>query len=123
MFNWRKQPDPELQEFTDEELALIPLSELQRIRNKRWANGKDELVQRADAELARRDPRSNWECLRCGGKRYHEKEMRVSGGFWEGFLNWEKHKYHVLVCNYCGKSEIYNTLTPASEQIMDLMGK
>ena len=81
-----KKTDWDLFKLSDEELALIPLAELQRVRNKRWAYGAKELRERADAELARRDPRKNWICIRCNRQHFHQKEMRVSGGFMESFL-------------------------------------
>ena len=114
--------DWDLRKLTDEQLELLPLKELQRIKNKRWANGLEELQKRAQDELDRRDPRSNWKCLRCGKKHFHEKEIRVSGGFAESFLGWERNKYHAIVCNYCGKTEFYNVLMSGTEKGIGFFG-
>ena len=114
--------DWDLRELTDEQLESLPLKELQRIRNKRWANGLKELKNRAEEELNRRDPRRNWKCLRCGKKGFHEKQIRVSGGLAESFLDWERNKYHVIVCNYCGKAEFYNVLMSGAEQTIGFLG-
>lgn len=114
--NKKKNPDWDLSKLTDAELELLPLSELQRIRNKRWAHGLKELQARAEAELNRRDPRNNWKCNRCGKMHFHEKEIRVSGGFGESFPGWERNKYHAIVCNYCGKTEFYYVLMSSPER-------
>ena len=118
----RNNRDWDLQRLTDEELESLSLAELQRIRNKRWANNLHELQQRAQNELDRRDPRIDWKCLRCGKTHYYEKEIRVSGGFAESFLGWERNKYHAIICNYCGKTEFYNVLMSGAEQTIGFMG-
>ncbi len=118
----RRSIDRELTELSDEELGKIPLAELQRIRNKRWAHKAVGLVERADQELLRRSPKVNWKCLRCGRPDFHEKEMRVSGGFLQSFLGWETSKYHAIICNYCGKTEFYSVLMPGSQQVMGMLG-
>ena len=118
----KKDHDWDLRSLTDEQLESLPLDELQRIRNKRWANGLEELQKRAEVELARRDPRKDWKCLRCGKEHFSEKEIRVSGGFAESFLGWERNKYHALVCNYCGKSEFYKVLMSGAEQSIGFLG-
>ncbi|MEM1189736.1 MAG: zinc ribbon domain-containing protein [Pseudomonadota bacterium] len=109
-------------ELSDEALESLSLEDLQRIRNKRWAHGLKELQARADAELARRDPRTDWKCLRCGREHFHEREIRVSGGFLESFWGWERNQYHVLVCNYCGKSEFYKTLMSGAQESIGFLG-
>ena len=114
--------DWDLNRLTDEELSQLPLIVLQRIRNKRWANNLKELQKRAEDELKRRDPRNNWTCKRCGRDKYHEKEIRVAGGFLESFWGWERNKYHALVCNYCGKTEFYNVLMIFSESGIGFFG-
>lgn len=118
----RKDPNWDLKKLSDEQLASLPLIELQRIVDKRWAMGTKELENRALEELARRNPKKNWKCLRCGDSKYHEKEIRVSGGFLESFLGWEQNKYHVIICNYCGKSELYNVKMSGSQKIMGMLG-
>ncbi len=122
LFN-KKNPetDWDLEHLTDQQLHDLPLFELQRIRNKRWAHGLDELQKRAEDELKRRDPRENWECLRCGNKAYHQKEIRVSGGLTSSWLNLETEKYHALICNYCGKTEFYSVLRGGS-LTLDFLG-
>ena len=122
MFEHKQQPGWDLVELTDKELEAIPLEELQRIRNKRWAHGLHKLQARADAELARRDPRKNWKCLRCGREHFQERQIRVSGGFLESFWGWERNQYHVLVCNYCGKSELYKTLMSGAQKTIGFLG-
>lgn len=117
-----KKPDWDLLKLSDEELEFLPLEELQRIRNKRWANGLEDLQKRAEEELARRDPRKNWSCNRCSKTHFHEHEVRVAGGFAEAFLGWERNKYHVIVCNYCGKSEFYKTMMSVGEQSVGIFG-
>lgn len=112
----------DLMKLSDEELEALPLHELQRIRNKRWANGLEELTERANAELRRRDPKVSWECTRCGRKKYHQKEIRVSGGFVQSFLGWERNKYHAITCNYCGKTEFYSVLMPTAEDTIGFFG-
>lgn len=119
---YKKNTNWDLNKLTDEELGLLPLNQLQRIRNKRWANGLKELQQRAEDELQRRDPRKNWQCLRCGKPHFHQTEIRVTSSFIESFLGWERNKYHALVCNYCGKTEIYNVLMVSSEQSLGFFG-
>jgi predicted nucleic-acid-binding Zn-ribbon protein len=116
------KPDKDFTNFTPLELSLIPINELQRIRNKRWANGVKELQQQAEDELKRRDPRTNWACLRCGNNRFHESEMRVSGGFLESWLGWERNKYHAIVCDYCGKTEFYSRLMSGAEDTLGFFG-
>jgi predicted nucleic-acid-binding Zn-ribbon protein len=117
-----KKTDWDLLKLSDEDLAAIPLETLQRLRNKRWAHGMKELKERADAELDRRDPRNNWSCLRCNNTKFHEKEMRATGGFMQSFLGWEWDKYHAIVCNYCGKTEFYSVHMPMSEKSIGLFG-
>jgi len=117
-----KKTDWDLFKLTDEELARVPLTELQRIRNKRWAHGATELRKRADAELEKRDPRRNWSCSRCEKTHYHQKEIRVTGGFLESFIGWERNKYHAIICNYCGKTEFYNVRMSASEESLGMLG-
>ena len=112
----KNDPDWDLRKLTDEQLESLPLQELQRIRNKRWAHGLEELKERADSELKRRDPKVNWQCTRCGREKFHQKEIRVSGGFGESFLGWERNKYHAIICNYCGKTEFYSVLMSGAEQ-------
>ncbi len=114
--------DWDLESLTDEQLEILPLDVLQRIRNKRWANGLEELQNRANEELARRNPRKDWKCLRCGKEHFREKEIRVAGGFAESFLGWERNKYHVIICNYCGKSEFYKVLMSGVDQSIGLFG-
>jgi len=118
----KKDPDWDLRKLTDEELEFIPLEELQRIRNKRWANGKEELLARADAELARRDPRRNWKCNKCGREHFYEREMRVPGGFLESYFGWERNQYHAIICNYCGKTEFYKTLMSGAQESIGFFG-
>lgn len=117
-----KKPDWDLLKLSDEELERLPLEELQRIRNKCWANDLKDLQKTADEELARRDPKKNWYCIRCGKTHFHEHEVRVAGSFVEAFIGWERNKYHVIACNYCGKSEFYKTMMPAGEQGLAIMG-
>ncbi len=117
-----KDTDWDMLKLSDDDLALIPLEELQRIRNKRWAHGLKELQQRADAELSRRDPRKNWECTKCHKTKYHEREIRVSGGFMESIFSWERNKYHAIVCNYCGKTEFYKVMMSSSEKGIGFFG-
>lgn len=114
--------DKDFTNFTPLELSLIPITELQRIRNKRWAFGLKALQHQAEEELKRRDPRTNWACLRCGNTRFNESEMRVSGGFLESWLGWERKKYLAIACNYCGKTEFYSTLMPAAEDSLGVLG-
>ena len=121
-FKRNPKTDWDLVKLSDEELSLIPLIELQRIVNKRKDYGLNELYERALEELNRRNPRNNWKCTRCENTLFHEKEIRVSGGFLESFLGWERNKYHVLVCNYCGKSEFYNVQMSAGEQGLGFFG-
>ena len=118
MFKLKKNvnPDWDLEKLTDEQLSQVPLAELQRIRNKRWAHGLEYLEKRASEELARRDPKKNWSCNRCGNTKFHQKEMRASSGFWEST------KYHALICNYCGKTEFYSVLLSPSEASLDILG-
>ena len=119
----KKNPktDWDLEKLSDEHLAELPLAELQRILNKRWAHGLKELQERAEQELRRRDPRNNWSCSRCGKAAYHEKEIRTSGGLTSSWLNIETNKFHVVVCNYCGKSEFYSVLR-SGPLLLDLVG-
>ncbi|MGY8815094.1 MAG: zinc ribbon domain-containing protein [Gammaproteobacteria bacterium] len=117
-----KKTDWDLLKLSDDDLAAIPLETLQRIRNKRSNHGMQELKDRADAELDRRDPRHNWSCLRCNKTKYHEKEMRATGGFMQSFLGWEMDKYHAIVCNYCGKTEFYSVLMSSSEKGIGFLG-
>lgn len=118
MFDWLKPKDDlELEQMSDEQLADLPLIELQRIRNKRWANDLDHLVLRADQELARRDPRRNWVCVRCSKARFHEHEMRAPGSFSESFFGWHRQKFHAIICNYCGKTELYSVLVTVGEDL------
>jgi predicted nucleic-acid-binding Zn-ribbon protein len=118
----KKDRDWDLKKLTDEQLESLPLQELQRIRNKRWANGLEELQTRAQDELDRRDPRINWCCFRCGKQKFHEKEIRVSGGFFESYIGWERNKYHAIICSYCGKTEFYNVLMSGAEQSIGFFG-
>ena len=122
MFKRKNDPDWDLKRLTDEELELLPLAELQRIINKRWSYNRIELLERAEAELSRRNPKNNWKCQRCNREHYHEKEIRVSGGFMQGFLGLETDKYHAVICNYCGKTEFYNVLMPSSEKAIGMLG-
>lgn len=111
-----------MKRLSEEELSLLPLVDLQRIRNKRWAHGLKELQKRVQEELERRDPRKDWVCTRCENTHFHEKEIRVAGGFLSSFIGWERHKYHALICNYCGKTEFYSVLMSASEESMGILG-
>jgi len=122
IFN-KKNPetDWDLERLTDDQLSQLPLAELQRIKSKRWAHGLKELQERAEQELKRRDPRENWSCLRCGKSEYHQKVVRVSGGLTSSWLNIETNKFHVIVCNYCGKSEFYSVLK-SDPLLLDLVG-
>jgi len=124
MFGFKKDKsdtDWDLKKLTNEQLENLPLVELQRIRNKRWAHGLDELRIRAENELKRRDPRTNWACNRCTRNNFHEKEIRVSGSFVESFLNVEANKYHAIVCNYCGNTEFYN-IQYSGSVLVDFVG-
>lgn len=114
--------DRDLDKLIDEQLSLLPLSELQRIRSKRWAHGIKERRQRAEDELSRRDPRKTSSCARCANDHYRENEIRVAGSFGESFLGWERNKLHAIVCNYCGKTEFYSVLMSGSEQGIGLFG-
>lgn len=114
--------DKELERMTDEELRALSLPELQRIRNRRWANGATDLVDRANKELERRDPRKNWSCTRCGSNVFREKQIRVAGPFWSSFLGIETEKFHVLACNNCGKSELYNVFMQPHEKGIGFFG-
>lgn len=119
---FRRKKDWEYTKLSDEELASLSVIELQQLIDRRWSRGLKELEQRAIEELSRRNPRKDWQCLRCNKRKYHEKEIRVSGSFITSFLGWEQNKYHVLVCNYCGKSEFYNVQMSGSEKIMGFLG-
>lgn len=111
----------DLKELSDEALRELPLSELMRVRNKRWANRKTDLVARAEAEIARRDPRKDWKCLRCDHGIFHEKEIRVSGGLASSWLGVETERFHAIVCNYCGKTEFYSVLMSGAAKAMDFL--
>jgi predicted nucleic-acid-binding Zn-ribbon protein len=100
------------------ELATLRYDELQRIRNRRWANDLKELQEQADEELARRDPRTNWTCSCCGKNKFFEKEMRASGNALESFLNWEWQKYEAIVCDYCGNAEFHSVLMNSAEKTL-----
>ena len=100
--------DKELKRMSDEELRALPLHELQRIRDKRWAWQQHELEARAQKEVERRDPRKSWSCLRCGTEKFHQREARIAGSLIASWLGLETTKYHVIVCNYCGKAEFYS---------------
>ncbi|MEJ1464355.1 MAG: zinc ribbon domain-containing protein [Candidatus Sedimenticola sp. (ex Thyasira tokunagai)] len=121
IFKKNRKTDWDLERLTDEQLSQLPLAELQRIRNKRWAHDLEELKQRAEQELKRRDPRSNWACQKCGKTTYHQKEVRVSGGLTSSWLNVETNKFHVVICNYCGNSEFYSVLKDGP-MLLDIMG-
>lgn len=120
---WKKpsRPDPDLQKLSDAELRKMPLGRLQRLRNKRWANQKHELVERAEAEIARRDPRPNWQCLRCGNRHFHEKQIRVQGTLASALMSVSTEKFHFLVCDYCGKSELFGIMMEGNEKILDFL--
>ena len=122
MWKKKKETDWDLKTLSDKKLESLPLAELQRIRNKRWANNLEALQLRAEAELRRRDPRIDWKCTRCGKEHFHEKEIRTTGSFTESFLGWERNKFHAVICNYCGKTEFYNVLMPGFEQSLGLFG-
>ena len=115
-------PDWDLERLTNEELEKLSLHELQRIRNKRWAHGLKELQERAESELKRRDPRNDWQCLRCGKAEYSESQVRVAGSFAESFLGWERTKYHTITCSYCGKTEFYKVLMSVGEERIGFFG-
>ncbi len=117
-----KDTDWDLLKLSDEKLASLTLEELQRVRNKRWAHSAHELIDRANAEIARRNPKTDWSCLRCGKDKFHEKEIRVSGGFLESFWGWERNRYHAIVCNYCGKTEFYNVQMSGAEKGIGFFG-
>lgn len=112
----------ELSSYTKEELAELPLDELQRLRNKRWAWQKPELVIEVEEELAKRSPMKNWHCLRCGKNKYHTKQARVAASLAASWMGLETSKYHVVICNYCGKSEFYSVLRNGSLAIDFLTG-
>jgi len=114
--------DKELERMSDEELQNLSLPELQRIRNKRWANRKTDLVKRANDELDRRDPRKNWKCSKCNSMDFYEKEIRVTGSFMSSFLGVETQKFHVIICSSCGKSEMYDVLMQAHEKTIGFFG-
>ena len=114
--------DWDLNKLSDEKLEELTLPELQRINNKRWSHGLEELQERAEDELARRNPLKNWACQKCNKQKYHQKEMRVAGGFLASFLGWETEKYHAVICNYCGKTEFYNVKMSGSEKGLGFFG-
>lgn len=119
---FKHKMDWDLNKLSADELEQLTLPELQRIINKRWANGLEALQERAEKELARRNPLANWSCKACNKPKYHEKEMRVAGGFLASFLGWETEKYHAVICNYCGKTEFYNVQMSSSEKGLGLFG-
>ncbi len=104
MFGLVKQPTKVL---TDKDLEEMTLVELQQARRKRWAS--DQQLKRISQELARRDPLTDWSCQRCGREKYHEKEIFTDGSYGDSMFQWERYKFHAVICNYCGKSEFYNT--------------
>ena len=112
----KRKKDKELELLSDEELQLIPLSKLQRIANKRGAHGLTELEQRARDELARRDPRTNWKWYALRLPAFHEKEVRTAGSFMSAWFSVETQRFHLLVCDNCGKSEFYNVFMAAHEK-------
>jgi len=97
----KSERDEELESMSSEKLAELTLSELQRIRNKRWAAENEELLQEAEDELSRRNPMKDWQCMRCRKSRYHTKK---------GMVTSSTTRLHIVVCNYCGKSEFFNVL-------------
>jgi len=117
----KHDPDWDIKELSDEALQELSLSELMRVRNKRWANQKSDLAARADAEIARRDPRRNWKCLRCHHEIFHEKQVRVSGGLASSWLGIETEKFHAIICNYCGKTELFSVLMSGSSKAVDFL--
>ena len=121
-FRFNKKTDWDLLELTDEQLSKVPLDELQRIRDKRWAHGLEALQKRAEEELKRRDPRLNWKCLRCNSEHYHQKEIRVAGSFATSIWGWETNKYHAITCNYCGNTEFYGVKMSSGELGLGFFG-
>ncbi|MGJ8671006.1 MAG: zinc ribbon domain-containing protein [Oceanococcus sp.] len=119
--NMAKRFEKDFKSLTPEEIAQIPLSELQRIRNKRWAFGKKELLAQVEEELARRDPRPSWACTRCESTMFHEKQIRVAGGLTSALIGVETEKFHAVVCNYCGKTEFYCVLLDGSSKALDFL--
>jgi len=84
-----------------ENLSELTLVELQKVRNKLWSTQNTELLQKAESELDRRNPTKDWNCLRCGKSEFHvQTGASVSAST----------KMHIVICNYCGKSEFYNVL-------------
>lgn len=117
-----KRFEKDFASLSDEELSQIPLYELQRIRNKRWAFGRKDLAEQAQQELYRRDPRNKWACTRCKCENFHEKQIRVAGSLAMSWLNIESEKFHAIVCNYCGKAELYSVLMDGSKAMDFLAG-
>ena len=96
---FKRKSDRELESMSDADLANLSLTELQRIRNKRWAWQKSELTQRADNELKRRDPRKDWKCERCESSSFHEKRVRMIGSFTASLFGVETETFHVVICS------------------------
>lgn len=116
---FKSKRDKELESLSPDQLSELSLEELQRIRNKRWAFQKSDLKKEAEAELARRNPMRDWSCLRCGKDKYHSKPARVASSLADSYFDMESSRYHVVICNYCGKSEFYSVLREGS-MVVDL---
>lgn len=110
----RSKWDKELQLMSDEELESLPLEKLLRIRNKRWAWQKPELEKRALEELARRNPKKDWKCSGCGRTEFHEKQARVAGSMVASWFGLETNQFHAIICDYCGKTDLYSVLREGS---------
>lgn len=117
----RNRTDWDLRTLTRAEFEALPLSEVQRIQNKRSAHSLEDLVREADAELARRSPLRDWHCCKCARTTYYTREARIAGSMMASWLGLETTKYHVVVCNYCGYSELYHVLRDGS-LVIDFLG-
>jgi predicted nucleic-acid-binding Zn-ribbon protein len=115
--------EKKLELFTLEELSLLSYRQLIAISNKtRWGRSHKQIKQQVNEELKRRDPRKNWVCKSCGNSKFHEKQIRVSGGFFESYLDWDRNKYHAVVCDYCAKTEFYYRRLSPIQDALDLFG-
>jgi len=45
----------------------------------------------------------------------------VSGGLASSWLGIETEKFHAIICNYCGKTELFSVLMSGSSKAVDFL--
>ncbi len=60
-----------------------------------------------------------WECSKCGSKKYEQGQFQATGGNFAKLFDVQNKKFITISCKECGFTELYRSDTSAAMNIFD----